>query len=259
MRKLFVAISAVAGIFFIQTTSADEIRVKTARGIILEAVVDFPDGKGPFPTLVLAPGQAYHLGLPVIAQTAHKLVEQGFAVYRFNWAYYTRDQRAGQPSDDLAAELQDLLAVVDFARADSRVDRSRLAVGGKSLGSVVAWQALAKDKAIRAGLFLTPVCSQGVLKDVSAEIAAAQNYPGISIEKRPIALVSGDQDPLCSAALLYRFASSAAGLARVAVVGGDHGFGNRSLNGPSADAARDRNVSAVAQLSANFLKDTLSP
>ena len=156
----------------------------------------------------------------------------------------------------MSLELEDLSAVVAVAQADPRVDRARLSVGGKSLGSLVAWRAFSSDKSLKSGLFLTPICSRATAGQSAPTPVAEQNYPGISSEHRPIAFILGDRDPLCAPPVLYRFAANAAGPARVAVVGGDHGFENRLLPGAAADQARDRNIQAVAQLAVIFIVDT---
>lgn len=234
---------------------ADALGLTTPRGAKVEAVVDFPAGPGPFPAVVLAPGQGYPMTQPALAQTAKRLVDQGVVVYRFNWAYFTRTPLGGGPSADLALELEDLSAVLAVARAEPRVDRSRLSVGGKSLGSIVAWRAFSADPSLRSGLFLTPVCSRSAKGQSPPIPVAEQNYPGISAERRPIAFILGDRDPLCAPSVLYRFAANAAGPARVAVVGGDHSFENRTVTGAAADQARDRNINAVAQLAAIFIVD----
>lgn len=237
---------------------ADASRITTPRGAELEVVTDFPAGPGPFPTVVLAPGQGYHLALPVLAQTAQHLVEQGVAVYRFNWAYFTLDPKAGRPAEDLSTELQDLQSVLQLARADARVATGRIMVGGKSLGSLVAWQALRQDVALRGGLFLTPVCSRVLEGQSPPTPQADENYPGIATEQRPLLFVSGDHDPLCTPPVLLPFAAKAGARSHVAIIGGDHSFANRMLSGPAFDTAHDRNVRLVALLAANFTTESLS-
>lgn len=229
--------------------------VQTPRGATLHVVADFPPGAGPFPTMVLAPGQGYHLALPAIEETAKRLVLQGVAVYRFNWAYFTKDPKAGKPSEKLNDELEDMEAVIKLARTEARVAQNSVVVGGKSLGSLVAWRALMKDKTLRAGLFLTPVCIGS--GDHSSVAAAEENYPGLAGERRPLAFISGDRDPICAVADLLRFAAKASGNARVAVVGGDHGFQSKHLGAAEAKAAGDRSIDSVARLSANFVVDSL--
>ncbi len=224
----------------------------TPRGAQVDVVADFPAGAGPFPAVVLAPGQGYHLALPALAQTAQQLVAQGITVYRFNWAYFSNNPKTGRPSDDLSNELEDLQSVLKLARAETRVAQDKVSVGGKSLGSLVAWKALSIDPSLRAGVFLTPVCSRtsdGQPKDFSDA-----NYPGITAEVRPILFVAGDRDPLCTPRILYAFAAKSHGSAHVAIIGGDHGFENKTLVEPAAvDAARNRNINLLSHISASFI------
>lgn len=230
--------------------------LSTPRGARLEFAADFPPGAGPFPTVVLAPGQGYHMGLPALAQTARALVAQGLAVYRFNWAYFTQQPR-GKPAEDLGAELEDLQTLLRAARAEPRVDKARLAVGGKSLGSVVAWKALAADPALRAGLLLTPVCSHVPQGQTVPVNLIAENYPGMAAETRPLALLLGNRDPLCETRLLYAFAAQAAAPPRLGVVGGDHGFEDRTLAAAAAEEARRLNIEALGAVAASFMADAL--
>ncbi len=238
---------------------AEKLAVTSARGEKVEVLADFPAGPGPFPTLVLAPGQAYPMTLPILEQTARQLVAQGIAVYRFNWAGSATGPGAGTSSADLVDELQDMHAVLAAAKAAPRVDRDRLFVGGKSLGSMVAWRALAGDKSLKAGLFLTAVCSRRQSGRTAPTYVADKNYPGAASETRPLLFISGDQDPLCAPRALYRLAENSGAPARVAIVGGDHSYGDPGLVGEAAERTRKRNIASVAQLAANFLVEMAGP
>lgn len=224
----------------------------------LELIAEFPAGTGPFPALVLAPGQGYHMAMPAMEQMAKQLLAHGVAVFRFNWTYFTKDPKAGQPSADLSFELKDLHAVVNIARAEPRVAKDKLSIGGKSLGSVVAWKALTLDRSLRSGLFLTPVCSRLPAGQTQPTDFSDENYPGITTEQRPLLFIVGDQDPLCAQHVLYAFAARAASKARVVVVGGDHSFGNKALTGPAFDAARDRNIRLLSLAGASFVVEKSS-
>jgi predicted alpha/beta-hydrolase family hydrolase len=249
---------AAFGLFALHMSAqADTQRVTTPRGAVIEVLAHFPSGAGPFPALVLAPGQGYHLALPALEQTARRLVEQGIAVYRFNWAYFTLDPKAGQPSEDLSNELQDLQTILQLARSDARVAADQLMVGGKSLGSVVAWKALAQDAGLRGGLFLTPVCSHVSQGQTKPAALGDENYPGIAAQQRPLMFISGDRDPLCASPLLLAFASQSGTNTHVAIVGGDHSYANRQLKGDAFEAARDRNIDLVARLSAGFIAEQM--
>lgn len=56
------------------------LTVTTSRGAKVDAIADFPAGSGPFPAIVLAPGQGYHMVRPALAQTATRLVAAGKSV-----------------------------------------------------------------------------------------------------------------------------------------------------------------------------------
>lgn len=236
---------------------AQNVAVVKADGLRLSVITDFPPGEGKHPAIVLAPGQGYHMTLPVMEATARALTEQGIAVFRFNWAYFTAEPK-GQPSDDLSKELQDLQAVLAAARKHPRVKAQNLSVGGKSLGSVVAWRTFIADSQLQSALLLTPICSRVPKGETLPRSEGKENYPGFEAERRPTLWISGDKDPLCAPSALYGLAGTSAGAARVAIVGGDHSYENRALPPASADAALNRNLAAVSALAASFVAETSS-
>lgn len=230
---------------------AQTVTLDTPRGAKVQVLASVPQGTGPFPAVVLGPGAEYPMHAPVLEEATRQLVERGIAVFRFDWAYYTADPEAGRASPGLKAEVEDMSTVIAYARRDARVAQDRIFAGGKSLGSMVAWRVFEADASLRAGLFLTPVCSR--TRDGVVVPMADQNYPGIATERRPLAFISGEQDPLCSAPVLYRFAAGAAGPARVALVGGNHTFEDPSLPADARAAELQRNVRNVGMLAADFV------
>lgn len=252
----FIAAIALA-LLVAQIARAQDLTVVNADGDRLSVIVDLPAGGGRVPAIVLAPGQGYHMALPALEQTARSLAAHGVAVFRFNWAYFTA-QPVGRPSADLSREVGDLQAVVAAARAHPRVAAENLSVGGKSLGSIVAWRVLAADPGLRSGLFLTPICSRVPKGESVPRSEASVNYPGFAAERRPTLWIAGDQDPLCAPGMLYAFASTGAPAARVAIVGGDHGYENRALPPAAAATALKGNLSAVSVLSATFVAEAAS-
>jgi predicted alpha/beta-hydrolase family hydrolase len=257
MRPILSAVSATLLLSLSLQVSADEFIVSSAHGGKVSVIAEFPDGPGPHPTLVLAPGQGYHMRLPVLEETGKALVRSGIAVFRFDWAYFTAAPR-GRPSEGLTKELQDVEAVISAARGHAKVDRRRMAIGGKSLGSGVAWRAFVADDSLRSAFLLTPVCSRVPAGQSVPKPEADENYPGFSGQQRPILLISGDSDPLCATQTLLRFAAGGSPKARVAIVGGDHSFESRGLEPSAAQAARSRDLAAVAAVAASFVPATVS-
>jgi predicted alpha/beta-hydrolase family hydrolase len=249
---------AVAALMLAGAVAAQPQVVTTSSGNRIQVQFDFPPGNGPFPAIVLAPGQGYHMQLPALEQTARAIVGQDIAVFRFNWAYYTLTPQ-GTPSADLSDEVDDFMAILLIARADPRVDKNKVSVGGKSLGSVVAWRVFSSDPTLVGALLMTPVCSRLPGGEPPPLAILDQTYPGFQRERRPVSLIVGDADPLCATSILYASAANHRGALRVNVVGGDHSFENRSLPAPVADEARRRNIDAVAALAAGFVGDASMP
>ncbi|MHB1097635.1 MAG: alpha/beta family hydrolase [Gemmatimonadaceae bacterium] len=252
-RRIYCTIGLLAAAA--QPCLAQSLTVDTPRGTRLEAMASFPAGHGPFAAVILGPGAEYPMNAPVLLEVARQLVERGIAVYRFNWGYVTAGPKVGRASPNLVREVEDMAAVVAQARRDARVASDGIFVGGKSLGSMVAWRVLAADATLRGGLLLTPVCSR--VRDGAVVSLAEQNYPGIATERRPLAFIAGEQDPLCSAPALYRFAAGAAGPARVSIVSGNHVFEDPTLAGDARASDLQRTVRIVGSLAADFVARNL--
>lgn len=224
--------------------------LQTAQGSHLALRVDLPPGDGRVNALVLAPGQGYHMGMPLMETVTRAALARGLAVFRFNWTYYSRTPR-GTPSADLSLELRDMQAVIAHMREHPRVNAQGITVAGKSLGSVVAWRAWSADPQLRAAVLLTPVCTQG-----GSQPVAAQNYPlERAAQARPVLFIAGHRDPLCHASTLLDFSAQAGPQARAAIVGGDHNFEYRELPADKADASRQATLDAVAAITGAFLEE----
>lgn len=235
-------------------TVAEEALVKRGDGANISAIVDLPGGSEKVPAVILAPGQGYHMRLPVLESAARALVAQGFAVFRFNWTYFSSEPR-GKPSADLSLEIQDMQAVISAARAHGRVDERKVSVGGKSLGSVVAWRTFVADQKLQSALLLTPVCSRVPKGESAAKSEARENYPEFGPERRPSLWVSGNSDPLCEPVSMYGFAAAGQSSARIAIIGGDHSFENKTLPPSQAEAFRNSNLHLASALAVEFLTE----
>ena len=253
MRSPCIAIGSVVLGRMVSNACSESLKVETPRGAVVDVIVDTPEGKGPFPAIVLGPGGDYPMAQPAVAQPARQLVEHGIAVFRFNWAYYTNDPKAGRPSKDFMLEVEDMTAVLNRARSDPRVSADKLFIGVKSLGSLVAWNVFQSNKDLKAAVLLTPVCSR-IAEGSSVPVPTGDvRYPGVAVETRPLAFILGDQDHLCAAPLLYRFAAGTGSTSRVAVIAGDHSFEIPGLTGSAAAEATLRNTRLAGMIAADFI------
>src|SRR5947208_3636069 len=121
MGKLATVLPAL---FFASTAFGGHVetfKLKTPRGVDVEVIATYPDAASPssrVPAVVVAPGQGYHMGLPIVQQLADKTAAAGSASYRFNWNYYSTDPVNGEPSPDLKNEVEDMQTVLSYAKAD---------------------------------------------------------------------------------------------------------------------------------------------
>ena len=237
-----------------RASASDPLRLTTSRGAVIDVLEDRPSGPGPFPALVLGSGAGYTMKLPILERLAQALTADGIAVFRFDWAYHVKDPERGVPSKDRAAEIDDMNAVVALARKQQWVDGSRIAVGGKSLGSIIAWRVLRGTPDLKGALLLTPVCSP----PGPTPIAPETNYPDLGKEGRASVWVLGDRDPVCKDPVLYRFLAEAGGPARIAVLEGNHSFEDGALTDPLVAARAQRAIDLVSRVSADFAASLLA-
>jgi len=227
---------------------------KNPDGNAVQLLAAFPDGPGPFPALVLAPGLRYDMHRPVIAQVASHLLSQGFAVFRFNWEFYVGDAVHGQPSTDLARELQNLRVVLELVKRDKRVQQEQISLAGKSFGSIVAWRVFREEAGLRSCVLLTPLCVAN--KAGGDELSQAkENYPDAGRENRRVLMLAGNADPYCELPALYQFAADSKAKITVVELEGNHGLEIADEDVDMAASKFERNLHLLATHIQDFLAE----
>ncbi|MBN1425343.1 alpha/beta hydrolase [Candidatus Fermentibacteria bacterium] len=211
--------------------AAESVRVTTSDAREVECSIYLPAGADRAPCLVVAPGRGYHKGLPIFTDLAAQATAAGFAVFTFDWHYFSAGTA---PSEGLVDEIEDLRAMIRHARRHDRVDTAYLMLAGKSMGSVLAAGVFAEDDSLAALVLLTPV--------IPTEDAVGQYYPDLLAERRPVLIALGEGDEAnCPLPVLYGALAGAARRVPVVVVGGDHGLNIGSVGNP----ATTTNISAA--------------
>lgn len=234
------------------TTAAfaqESSRVATPRGAEIEVIVEKPSGNGPFPAVILGSGSGYDMRQPIMERVAQGLLAQGIAVYRLDWAYRVAGTPFAQQPRDKKAEIEDMRTALALAQKDPSIDRGRILLAGKSLGSVIAWQLLRVTPEVKGAILLTPVCDP----EENPE-APARFYPELGAERRPRLWIVGDADPVCPVPLLHRYIADGGAPDRVAVIAGNHSY--RSPDHPGRDR---RALDLAVQLATDFALTMLVP
>ena len=154
-----------------------------SKGLMLEGVLASPSGdQGPFPGIVLGHGHP-HLGgtmeSPLVLNATAKLVEAGFAAFRFNF------RGVGDSEGEFTngkAESHDMKAALDFVGRLPGVDRNWIGVVGYSFGASMAAVAAPRVKRVKAAVLVSPPPSV---------FASASSW-----RKVPLLIMSGSRDKL---------------------------------------------------------------
>ncbi|MGL4232296.1 MAG: alpha/beta family hydrolase [Casimicrobium sp.] len=251
---LRVALFSLVTMCSLHSLATEVVLIDAPRASKLELLIDLPPSDKPLPTILIAPGQGYHARLPLFERLVEAAKSNGIGVVRFNWTYFTADPKNGKPSEKLAREIEDMEVALSWTKSSAKIDSQRIVIAGKSLGSLVAWQVFKRDTKANALLLLTPVCidmSQEKTRDATFE-----NYIGFEGINRASLLLVGDNDPLCPTQYLYSAASRAKTSPRVVIVGGDHGFSDKTANDP--DKTRAANLDLAVRSSIDFALKQLS-
>lgn len=191
-----------------------KVEIKTQSGTNFVAMVGMPEGEGPFPAVVIAPGRGYHMELPLVKDLAERLRSVGIATVRFDWIFFTKKE---SPSEGRKTEQDQIESALDHLKTNGRIDKNRLGIVGKSLGSVVAWSAFRNRSDAKAVVMLTPIMPD--------EETALRLHPGLEVEHRDAVWIIGDNDAEnCSLPVIYKIAGIAKAKSRVVVLEGGHSF-----------------------------------
>ena len=201
--------------------------VKTSRGTDLEIKIT-KSLKANAPFLIVAPGQSCNSKGALFETIEQAAIKKEINVVRFEWSYCAPASTNRNPSDDLSAEVNDMEFAINYSKEILQKTNSDLFISGKSLGSMVAFQVFKNHSDLKSVTLLTPVCSY-LTDDQGNPLPAPmdvinESYPDLLVEKRPVFMISGNNDPLCNHTILNNFKNKAGANLDVKYVDGNHGF-----------------------------------
>ena len=135
---------------------SDDLQLRTADGLTLEAVLDVPDAPGgAFVFCHPHPQMGGTMNAPLLKALTADLVARGWAVLRFNF----RGIGASEGETGLGIdEVADAEAAV--AEARDRFADLPVAIGGWSFGAAVAGRVAAKDASLAAYVAIAPAVKE---------------------------------------------------------------------------------------------------
>lgn len=213
------------------------MQVTWGAGQHVTAVVSYPAGKNPAATVFIASGRSGGMNTSIVKGLADKAVQSGMVAVRFDYGYFAAK---AEPSKGLTDEADQMNAVINEAFKDPRVDKKRIIIAGKSLGSVVAHRVFQQNNTYLGEILLTPV--------IPTVDDGQRLYPNLPLSGRPIVLVVGNQDtdnaPL---GVVYNYLKDASRKIMLNIMAGDHGFELGAANTNAAKRANAANVDAALE------------
>ena len=177
-------------------------------GPLLEGILHFPDGPGPFPTAVVCPAHPMYGGtmgddpLPnIIKSLCHELAAQCWIALRFNFRGAGRSEGT---FDNGHGEQNDVGGALDFVCIQEGVNENRIAIMGYSFGAWVGLQHAVRDHRAK---YLVGVAPPGDIWKKDPEDPKDKKYsdPFLDAELRPKLFVAGEHDHYAPSDLLREY------------------------------------------------------
>lgn len=199
-----------------------------------------PSGR-PRGAVLLAPGAGSDRTERVLTRVAEGVVEHGWAVATFDFAYRAARRRPPDRAPRLLSAFADVLRA--FA---SDVGTRRVVVGGRSLGGRIASMVAAQPP--MSTVDVAGVVALGYpLQPAGHAVPDPRRTAHWSTISAPVLFVHGDRDRLCPATDLdvaRRGRLSARSHAHV-VAGADHGFAVRMRDRRTRDEVEDEVIAVI--------------
>jgi alpha/beta superfamily hydrolase len=182
----------------------------SASGIVLEGILEKPEGEPPFPAVAvchphpLYGGDMYNNVVSVICQA---LAQESIATLRFNFRGVGRSE--GNHEEGVG-EQDDVRAALDFLQSSDGVDKGRMGLAGYSFGTRVVMPVALQDSRVRAVALVSPF-----LDDADWQRVKTYGVPKL--------FICGSEDSFISPHKVKRLVGEAAAPSECEVVfGADH-------------------------------------
>jgi len=151
------------------------------REISLEAVWHFPEGAGPFPSVIVChPHPLYggSMSSNVVFAICQALAQKSIAALRFN---FRGVGKSGGEFGEGIAEQEDVKAALDFVASTANIDQKRKGLAGYSFGASVALPVAVQDERVSMLALVSPALSE-------------EGWEELRRYTRPKFVIAGDND-----------------------------------------------------------------
>jgi hypothetical protein len=251
MKSLLILMGAL---MTLNVHASETVKITTPRGAGVTVTMHIPPGAH-LPILVVAPGQSCNSKGFLFEALGDQGLKRHYAVFRFEWSYCETSNKT--PSAGLRNELEDMAAVLEFAKKHAAVEDSNIVIAGKSMGSGVAYKIFSQRPELKALVLLTPLCSETTDendKPLPKPLSVCEkNYPHLKEDRRPILMTMGNKDEACVLPVLFDYLKDSKGNVQTFVAGGDHGFRIFDVTGAVDPVKTQTNIETVVGVTLNWM------
>jgi putative ATPase len=145
----------------IASSETGSVHVEFSCGeITLEGELHLPQGRGPFPVVVVCHPHSLYGGSMannLVIAICEGLRRYAIAAFRFN---FRGVGNSGGQFGGGTAEREDVTAALEFVSNDSNIDRERIGLAGYSFGGAVALPVAVKDNRVKRLALVSPALSE---------------------------------------------------------------------------------------------------
>ncbi|MBL7670076.1 MAG: alpha/beta hydrolase fold domain-containing protein [Bdellovibrionaceae bacterium] len=236
--------------------TAEFLTLQTLRGLDVNVTLHIPQGSN-LPAIVVAPGSSCNSKGPLFETLAQLGETAKVAIIRFEWNYCISNPSDPVPSFKYRDEIEAFQTVLEYTKQHASIDKTKIVLAGKSLGSHIAYAVFAKETSAKALVLLTPICSYTTDRNGTPlsehQRVCEEVYPKLKDDKRPVLMTMGNDDSLCLLPILYDFLKDSKGNISTFVAGGNHGFSIKDSDGNVDQVKTEKNINTVISAILNWM------
>ncbi|UCG95639.1 MAG: alpha/beta fold hydrolase [archaeon] len=134
----------------------EKTHFKNSRGQKLCGILNVPDGRGPFPTVIICHGFKGNKNSPIYSYLSREFQRAGILAFRFD--FHGHGESDGHFEDvTISQEVKDLKRAIGFISKNKLVDKEKIGLTAHSLGSFVILRYVANFNIVKALIPMSPI------------------------------------------------------------------------------------------------------
>lgn len=134
----------------------EKVFIKNSKGLRLAAIIDYPDKKRKYPTMMILHGFTGCKEEPHLERLAKTLSRNGFTAVRFDASGLGESDGAFAKDYSMSNYLEDIGCAYDYIKELEFVDKDRIGIVGHSMGGILSVAFASEHPEIKACIAISP-------------------------------------------------------------------------------------------------------